>query len=262
MPAKAEIDNQQELNRSGEEAAPAGETGLLDPKGLQQVLISSLPAVIPLVLSTLTVTLFALMRNGYVGFYGRYGISPEDIGMGQQHVIAGVVRFCLAGAFLRSDTTLKLVGLSLLLILVWFAVATFCMESKAFRKFVPVNWKRALVAAAIYLSLLAIVLVSFSIYFLPKDRKVAWDRIQNAQSVGPDDLSFLMVQATPASVRWIAKDDPPPTGFPMPDHPIMYLGHDDKMVVIYIPGTSSTWRVPQDKALLSIEVADGNSRRL
>jgi hypothetical protein len=52
MSAKAEVDNQQELDRSGKEAAPAGEKGLPEPKGPQQVLIASLPALIPLVLST------------------------------------------------------------------------------------------------------------------------------------------------------------------------------------------------------------------
>jgi hypothetical protein len=63
-----------------------------------------------------------------------------------------------------------------------------------------------------------------------------------------------MVQASPASVAWMAsKENSPPVGFPTPNESVMYLGHDDKMVVIYVPRTSSTWRVPEDKVLVQIK---------
>jgi hypothetical protein len=71
------------------------------PEPPESLVSKSLPALIPLVLSLLAASALALLRNGYVAFYSQYGVRPEDVGLGQQDLLTGVLRFCVTGSLER-----------------------------------------------------------------------------------------------------------------------------------------------------------------
>jgi hypothetical protein len=48
-----------------------------------------LPGLVPPLLGVLA---FALLRESYSWFYGRYGVVPEDVGISQSRMLTGVLR--------------------------------------------------------------------------------------------------------------------------------------------------------------------------
>ena len=48
-----------------------------------------LPGLVPPLLGVLA---FALLRESYTWFYGRYGVVPEDVGISQIRMLTGVLR--------------------------------------------------------------------------------------------------------------------------------------------------------------------------
>jgi len=47
------------------------------------------PGLVPPLLGVLA---FALLRESYTWFYGRYGVVPEDVGVSQIRMLTGVLR--------------------------------------------------------------------------------------------------------------------------------------------------------------------------
>jgi hypothetical protein len=216
------------------------------PEPPESLVSKSLPALIPLVLSLLAASALALLRNGYVTFYSQYGVRPEDVGLGQQDLLTGVLRFCVAGSLER------LVFIVVTGVAVWWGVAKFCTTSKRFKRLIPATRGRAFAAVAIYLSILLVGLLASSLYWLPVDQDKAERAVSEYRSVHPSDLRFLMIQADPAYVTW-ARTSPElrPSDFPVETIKVMYLGHRENMAVVVDP-KGSTWRVPTDKALIRI----------
>ena len=48
-----------------------------------------LPGLVPPLLGVLA---FALLRESYTWFYGRYGVVPEDVGISQIRMLTGMLR--------------------------------------------------------------------------------------------------------------------------------------------------------------------------
>jgi hypothetical protein len=216
------------------------------PEPPESLVSKSLPVLIPLVLSFLAASALALLRNGYVTFYSQYGVRPEDVGLGQQDLLTGVLRFCVAGSLERL-LFMIIVGVG-----VWWGVARFCTTSKRFKRLIPATRGRAFAAVAIYLTFLLLGLLASSLYYLPDDRDKAQKSISEYSSIHPNDLRFLMIQADPAYVTW-ARTSPEsrPNDFPVETAKVMYLGHRENVAVVVDP-KGSTWRVPADKALIRI----------
>jgi hypothetical protein len=199
---------------------------------------------------------YGMLRSGYVRFYSQYGVSPEDVGISQQQVITGALRFCLAAKFVRSLggwAPLIILGLLAFYAGVWMVVVRFCVQSRRFMATAKTTRSRVLLVVTIYLSTLLGMLVITAYHFIGEDQAKASTAIQQFHSVHPADMVFLMVQADPASVVWVATKEPRPSTFPNSKARVVYLGHTEKMATIYDPASSSTWRVPEDSVLITVQ---------
>lgn len=224
-----------------------------------------LPVLVPLGLSILAAMTYGLLRGGYVGFYSRYGISPEDVGLSQQQIVFGALRFCLAGKFLSSLgnwAPIALIAILAFYVAVWRVVRYFCLSSRRFMNAPIQTRNRVLLIVAIYLSTLLAILITAAYLFIGQDQTEAWEDIRQFRSVRPSHMNFLMVQADPASVVWLSKEAPPPRHFPTLNTQVMYIGHNDKMAIIHDPRRSLTWRVPENAVLITIRSADGSDTQV
>jgi hypothetical protein len=205
------------------------------------------------------------LRSGYVRFYAQYGVTPEDVGVSQQHIITGTLRFCVAASLLRSwPTWARFFGAVAMLaiygVIAWIVLG-FCVRSRRLTRAVKTTPTRILVIGIAYLSVLLIFLVSFAFVFARSDLKSGSEAIGKGQRVDIDSLTFLMVQADPAHVIWLAGDTNRPVGFPSSSTKVVHLGHSNGTSVVYVPDPTdpSIWRVPEDKALIKIIGSDASA---
>jgi hypothetical protein len=227
----------------------------VDSQARGSLLTKLVPIFVPIAFSVLAAMTYGMLRSGYVRFYSQYGVSPEDVGVSQQQVITGALRFCLAAKFLRSLggwAPLVIVGLLAFYAAVWMVVVHFCVRSRRFMAAAITTRSRILLVVTIYLSALLGMLVITAYHFIGEDQATASTAVAQFRSVHPSEMVFLMLQADPASVVWLAAKEPRPSGFPNSDARVMYLGHTDKMAAIYDPASSSTWRVPEDSVLITV----------
>jgi hypothetical protein len=248
-PATTKADNDR-LSRSSNKSRPP-----VSQEEKESLVSKLVPILVPIAFSLLAAMTYGLLRSGYVRFYSTYGITPEDAGISQQQVITGALRYCLAAKFVRSLggwAPAIIFGLLVFYSAVWVMVVHFCARSRRFMAGAITTRSRILLVVTIYLSTLLVILLSTSYYFIGEDQADASRAIDQLHSVHPGDMVFLMVQADPASVIWLPKDKSQPLEFPTPETRIVYLGHNEKMAVIFDPSNSVTWRVPEDSVLIRI----------
>lgn len=217
-----------------------------------------LPGLVPPLLGVLA---FALLRESYTWFYGRYGVVPEDVGISQSRMLTGVLRmFHLwslpipgrpAASFL-----LILIGIS-----AYFVVGRWLLRRLRARS--PRAEASTVLRYPLLLgiSILMVLVVLTSAWVVPRDRDFAGKRLQLRQGVRPSQLSMLAIQADPVHVIWTA-DSPEPRG--LVNTRLVYLGHANGVMVLYDPpkwGTCEVdscrgvvWRVSESDAVIQVEV--------
>jgi hypothetical protein len=214
-----------------------------------QLISQLMPALVPVALSGLAAMAYGLLRGGYSQFYGQYGINPKDVGLSQQEVLLGLLRFCTAQRLPILGPAKVLIAL-FIFALVWMFTVLYCQQAKWFEK--PVTPSKALLAVIVYVVLLLIILVSTSYVVLPNDRKFASKRVDNSRSVHTNELAFLVIDADIASVTWVGSATPP-AGFPSQTEKLIYFGHSNNMSVLYDPKSKSAWRIPESLGMVRLQ---------
>lgn len=223
-------------------------------QGGESVAVKALPILLPLFAPILFAAVVALIRNAYVRFYSEYGITPEDVGLEQPQVLSALFRFCLAAPFLRSYMLLKLFALISVLVVLYLGVTHYCTDSNRLQRNVPATYQRVLIALGMYAITILLFVIGSSLVVLPRDRELAAGRIATLQSVRPNDLGFLMIQAHPAHViANAAKGSASVVALPPIDSEVMYLGVANGTAVVHDPKKRVTWRVPE--GVVTIRVA-------
>jgi hypothetical protein len=234
---------------------------------------SQLPALLVpgLVPPLLGVLAFALLRESYTWFYGRYGVIPEDVGISQIRMPTGVLR-------MFHLWSLKIPGrpaASFLIVLIgiwtYFAVGRWLLRR------LRAGWPRGEGSIVLRhpllfgVSVLMLLVVLTSAWVVPRDRDFAGKRLQLRQGVRPSQLSMLAVQADPVQVIWTA-GNPAPKG--LVNTRLVYLGQANGVMVLYDPPRWGTcdidacrgvvWRVNESDAAIQVEVdpPDGHAPRI
>jgi hypothetical protein len=231
------------------EALAAGRAAEDRPEPDESIWAKLIPALVPVLFSVLVAMAYGLLRGSYVRFYSQYGVSPEDVGLGQLQLFSGLLRFCM-GDRLPWFGPLKLVGLLAIFAFVWVMVVLYCRKAKWFKK--PVTTSRALLAITIYFIVLLTLLILSSYVVLPNDREFASKRIGSSRSVYMHELAFLAIQADTATVTWTDSVTTSPADFPPSDREIAYLGHNNDVAIVFDASTGYTWKIPESKVLLKI----------
>jgi hypothetical protein len=217
-----------------------------------------IPGLVPPLLGVLA---FALLRESYAWFYGRYGVIPEDVGVSQIRMLTGVLRmFHLWSLPIPARPAASFL---LVLIGIWihFAVGRWLLRR------LRAGWSRGEKSIVLRhpllfgVSVLMLLVVLTSAWVVPRDRDLAGKRLQLRQGVRPSQLSMLAIQADPVQVIWTA-GSPEPKGLVNPR--LVYLGHADGVMVLYDPPRWDTcgidacrgvvWRVNESDAAIRVEV--------
>ena len=217
-----------------------------------------LPGLVPPLLGILA---YAILRESYTWFYGRYGIVPEDVGISQIRMLTGVLRIF----HLWSLPIPGRPAASFLIVLIglwaYFAVGRWLLRQ------VRARWPGLQEPTVLRypllfgFSVLMLLVILASAWMLPKDRDFAGKKLQLRQGVRPSQLSMLAIQADPVQVTWISSS-PAPRG--LVNNRLVYLGHADGMMVLYDPPKWGTceidacrgvvWRVNESDAVVRVEV--------
>jgi len=145
-----------------------------------------LPGLVPPLLGVLA---FALLRESYTWFYGRYGVVPEDVGISQIRMLTCVLRmFHLWSLPIPGRPAL---GFLIVLIGIWayFVVGRWLLgrlrapSPGAEESFVL---RYPLLVGC---SVLMLLVVLVSAWVVPRDRDFAGKRLQLRQGVRPGQLS-------------------------------------------------------------------------
>jgi hypothetical protein len=218
------------------------------------------PLLAGLVPSALGLSAYAILRAAYVWTFQRYGIAPEEIGIGHLQMFSSFLGFVYLWAWdlpLSPLTNILLFLLSVgLLAAVWGRLLPWGRRhSKRLDQFAR-RYPLALGASVAIL----LVILTFA-WALPIDRSIAGSRLQAGQAVHPAELAVLSIQADPARVIW-ASDRPAPRE--LLDARLVYLGKADGILVLYQPPNWATcavddcrgavWKLREDEVVLRIEV--------
>jgi hypothetical protein len=215
------------------------------------------PGLVPPLLGVLA---FALLRESYTWFYGRYGVVPEDVGISQIRMLTGVLRiFHLWSLPIPGRPAASFL---LVMIGIW-------------AYFVVGGWLRRLRAGSpraeesmvlrypllFGISILMLLVVLTSAWVVPRDRDFAGKRLQLRQGVRPSQLSMLAIQADPVQVTWTA-GSPELRG--LVNTRLVFLGHANGVMVLYDPpkwGSCEVdscrgivWRVNESDAVIQVDV--------
>jgi hypothetical protein len=193
---------------------------------------SQLPGLqIPgLVSPLLGILAFALLRESYTWFYGRYGVIPEDVGVSQIRMLTGVLRMFHLWSMKIPGRPASSFLIVLIGIWIYFAVGRWLLRLRAGWPVVrsplccgipPVRGQRP--DAPVILT---------SAWVVPRDRDFAGKRLHLRQGVRPSWLSVLAIQADPVQVIWTA-GNPAPKG--LVNTRLVCLGHADGVMVLYDP---------------------------
>jgi hypothetical protein len=219
------------------------------------------PGLVPPLLGVLA---FALLRESYTWFYGRYGVVPEDVGVSQIRMLTGVLRMFHLWSLPIPGRPAS--GFLIVLIGIWayFVVGRWLLRrlrSRSPRAEESIVLRYPLLVGCSVLMLLVVLVVLVSAWVVPRDRDFAGKRLQLRQGVRPGQLSMLAIQADPVQVIWTA-GSPEPRG--LVESRLVYLGHANGVMVPYDPpkwGTCEVdscpgvvWRVSESDAVIQVEV--------
>jgi len=217
-----------------------------------------LPGLVPPLLGILA---YAILRESYTWFYGRYGVVPEDVGISQIRMPTGVLRIF----HLWSLPIPGRPAASFLIVLIglwaYFAIGRWLLRRLRAR------WPRVEASSALRhpllfgFSVLMLLVILASAWVLPRDRDFAGKRLQLRQGVRPSQLSMPAIQADPVQVIWTGSNAEPRG---LVNTRLVYLGHADGMMVLYDPPRWGTcdidacrgvvWRVNESDAVVRVEV--------
>jgi len=217
-----------------------------------------LPGLVPPLLGILA---YAILRESYTWFYGRYGVVPEDVGISQIRMLTGVLRIFHLWSLPIPGRPAASFLLVLIGIWVYFVVGRWLLGRLRAR------WPRAEASTALRYPLLygfsglMLLVILASAWVLPRDRDFAGKRLQLRQGIRASQLSMLAIQADPVQVIWTA-GSPEQKG--LANTRLVYLGHADGVMVLYDPprwGTCEVdscrgvvWRVNESDPVVRVEV--------
>ena len=184
------------------------------------------PGLVPPLLGVLA---FALLRESYTWFYGRYGVVPEDVGVSQIRMLTGVLRMFHLWSLPIPGRPAS--GFLIVLIGIW---AYFVVGRWLLRR-LRAGWPRSEESTVLRhpllvgCSVLLLLIILTSAWVVPRDRAIAGKRLQLRQGVRPSQLSMLAIQADPVQVIWTA-GSPEPKG--LVNARLVYLGHADGVMLL------------------------------
>ena len=218
-------------------------------QGNGQVMLGTLlAALLPLIGGIVYVSL----RGSYVKVYGRFGISPEDVGVNPYVVLTGAYRVFLLGNWRPiSDLASLLIRLAIYILplaLMWFVWRL--GQSKTAPAFLKDRLNGQPVSRVVWVYLITVLLAMALVFTatIHIDVNRALSRITDGEPVRPGDFSFLGVQAYPAAVHAMEGHQLPAT-FPR-NQMLLYLGHANNHIILYNPCTHRTWRISEGTGLV------------
>jgi hypothetical protein len=218
---------------------------------------SLLAGVIP---SLLGLAAYAILREGYVWFYQRYGVGPEDVGISQLRMLTGALRFVHLWALSLPGSPLTNILLFMLtaglLVLLW---RNLLPRARRRSRRIDLFVRRHPILLGLVVAM-GLLLLTF-VWALPIDRSIAGKHLQLGEAVQPEDLAVLSIHASPARVIWVGASQPPRE---LLTAKLVYLGKADGILVLYQPPdwTSCriddcrgvTWKVQESDVVLRIDV--------
>jgi hypothetical protein len=199
------------------------------------------PGLVPPLLGLLA---FALLRESFTWFYGRYGVVPEDVGVSQIRMLTGVLRMFHLWSLPIPGRPAASFLLVLLGIWAYFVVGRWLLRrlrARSSRAEKSIVLRYPLLVGV---SVLMLLVVLTSAWVVPRDRDLAGKRLQLRQGVRPSQLSML-AQADPVQVIWTA-GSPEPRG--LVNTRLVYLGHANGVMVLYDPPKWGTCEVDACRA--------------
>jgi hypothetical protein len=210
------------------------------------------PLIVGLVPSLLGLVAYAIVREGYVWMYERYGLSPEEVGIGQLQMASEMIRIAhlwvldIPGS---PATNFAIVFLVLGLVL---AVGLRLRRVDSLASQPPV---------ALGLSLVLLIVILTSAWAVPRDRDFAARRLQLGRAVHPTELAFLAIEADPVRVTWTGARQPPRE---LLTNNLVYLGKANGIVALYQPPDwtscpvhecrGAVWKVNETDVVLRLEI--------
>lgn len=162
------------------------------------------PLLVGLVPSLLGLVAYAVVREGYVWMYERYGLSPEDVGIGQLQMASEMIRIVHLWVLdiPRSPATNFAI--------VFGFLALILAAGRRLRR--RWRWLDDLATRhpiALGLSVLLAIVILTSGWAVPRDRDFAGRKLQLGRAVHPTQLAVLAIEADPARVTWTGGRRPP-----------------------------------------------------
>jgi hypothetical protein len=194
--------------------------------------------------------MYAVLRASYETFYGRFGVEPEEVGIGQTEILAqtgiALVIFGLfvAGLFLLGYLTLMAVVATVWRLEAWRLPPT--------RRPPGVSWWSLWRAAAtrtsvpyVFIVLTVALLLAFVAFSLPARGRELAHRVESGKTVrleaGPLGVSGdLHVEALPVTLAPLGHDDLPAK---LKSPSLRYLGQAGGVFVLYDWEAKKTIRV-------------------
>lgn len=189
--------------------------------------------------SLLGLAAYAILREAYVWFYPRYGVGPEDVGIGQVRMFTGALRFVHLWALdLPGSPLINILLFTLtagVLVLLW---RTLVPKARRRSRRVDLFVERHPILLGLVVAM-GLLLATFA-WALPIDRGIAGRHLQLGEAAQPEDLAVLSIHANPASITWIGTGPPPPQ---LLHAKLVYLGKADGILVFYEPPDWTSCRI-------------------
>jgi hypothetical protein len=214
------------------------------------------PLLVGLVPSLLGLVAYAIVREGYVWMYERYGLSPEDVGIGQLQMASEMIR--IVHLWVLDIPGSPATNFAIFFLFLGLLLAGGHWLRRRWR------WLDRLAArhpVALGLSVLLGIVILTSGWAVPRDRDFAGRRLQLGHAVHPTQLAVLAIEADPARVAWTGGRRPAQE---LLTSRLVYLGKANGVLVLYEPPDwrscpvhdcrGAVWKVNESDVLLRLEV--------
>jgi hypothetical protein len=170
--------------------------------------------------------LYGLIRLGHQTFYSRFGLSPDDVGLGYGEALARAAGFTAY----------------LLAVILGLALLAFLMEGGERPQG---RYLYGLVVGGL------LALLVFSIFSVLSDARAAADKVEKGKAVRPAFMLDYGIRAEPARITW--HDDAPAGLRELRSHGLMMLGNSAGTVVVYDDvDDKRTLRIPANAITVSV----------